>query len=130
MLNNFHVQHNIKVVNTVKFFNGAAAIINLKALCRSMLTGDGNVFRRNINAGDRRALFCHLFSQQASAAADVEDAKPCEISRIEMLLDFLCDKWRTQGIESVQRPHGSLWVPPLVGEAVKLFSFTMVFGCY
>ena len=123
MLDNFHVEYNIVAVAGIhKICSCRETVVDIEALPRRVHRCNTDVLFDNINARHRCAESCHGFGQDASAAANVEDAQSFErkvsgTATVEVPAQLLANIGESQIVELVQWPEGALAVPPRFGHA-------------
>lgn len=75
MLNHFHRQHYVEALARVHLLDGRAAVVDAEVTPLGMKFGDRDVGGRRIYTDHLRAKTRQRLAQQASAAANVENAQ-------------------------------------------------------
>ncbi len=120
VLDHLHIQHQIerRLAMGQQFLGRAAAIVDVQALFGGVGAGGADIALGRIHAGDRKAQPGHRFAEQASAAADVQQAQALERTALGDVASepqgrLVADEGQAHRIEPVQRLELALRVPPL-----------------
>ena len=95
-----------------------------------MLAGDGDHFRRSVDAGDLGAEPGQRLGEQPGAAADIErrlavERRPAAFVALPMLVDLVAKIFEPHRIEPVQHRRRAVRVPPVAGQRAELLDFSV-----
>ena len=114
MLEHLHAGHDVEGV--LQRLGRTHLVVNGEALLRGMQARDLNHAGSEVDARDLGAGACQGLAQQATPAADIEHARPCQRGPLR-------HEARTHGIENVQWPKVTAWIPEAMRQRFEALNF-------
>ena len=100
-----------------------------------MIAGHADVPFRGVHAGHNRPEAAKRFTNQSTAAADVEDFEAGQWFRRQRITPVMrrqtvANELQPDGVEFMQRPKTTAGIPPLVGKRRESGDFVGIYGAF
>ena len=129
MFDDFHVQHDVKLLAFIgQHFGRAAAIVDLQPGLLGVDLGDIDVVLRRIDGGHFGPHAGKRFGQKARTTADIDDFDVLErLNGVgiapNMRTDIVAQEPQTYRVEFMQRLHHTIGIPPFFSHSGKTCNF-------